>query len=207
MPRSWRGCSRGAFSPPTRNGGSLPAPSPTPKTPKVPALCSRRPTGPAPPRSMRATRCSASLAAEKEPAHLGIVEQRCARAGLRHPPRHHHIADVCKVEPFARVLLHQDERLAALVPQHFQHLKHHVDGPGLEPDGRLVDQQHVRFHDQRARYFDKPPLTARQHPRLFRPPRLQGRILLEDRFGHRLCLLYTSPSPRDRTRSRMPSSA
>ena len=26
-----------------------------------------------------------------------------------------------------------------------------------------------------------------------------------DQFGH--CLLYTSPSPRDRTRSRMPSSA
>ena len=24
---------------------------------------------------------------------------------------------------------------------------------------------------------------------------------------HRICLLYTSPSPRDRTRSRMPSSA
>ena len=28
--------------------------------------------------------------------------------------------------------------------------------------------------------------------------------LLEDKWG---CLLYTSPSPRDRTRSRMPSSA
>src|SRR5664280_2133368 len=25
--------------------------------------------------------------------------------------------------------------------------------------------------------------------------------------GHEICLLYTSPSPRDRTRSRMPSSA
>ena len=25
--------------------------------------------------------------------------------------------------------------------------------------------------------------------------------------GHNACLLYTSPSPRDRTRSRMPSSA
>ena len=25
--------------------------------------------------------------------------------------------------------------------------------------------------------------------------------------GHTVCLLYTSPSPRDRTRSRMPSSA
>ena len=26
-------------------------------------------------------------------------------------------------------------------------------------------------------------------------------------LAHRVCLLYTSPSPRDRTRSRMPSSA
>ena len=26
-------------------------------------------------------------------------------------------------------------------------------------------------------------------------------------MGHKICLLYTSPSPRDRTRSRMPSSA
>ena len=26
-------------------------------------------------------------------------------------------------------------------------------------------------------------------------------------YKHRVCLLYTSPSPRDRTRSRMPSSA
>ena len=31
---------------------------------------------------------------------------------------------------------------------------------------------------------------------------------LKDRGGHNgICLLYTSPSPRDRTRSRMPSSA
>ena len=29
----------------------------------------------------------------------------------------------------------------------------------------------------------------------------------EERKGPRICLLYTSPSPRDRTRSRMPSSA
>ena len=28
-----------------------------------------------------------------------------------------------------------------------------------------------------------------------------------DRKEYRICLLYTSPSPRDRTRSRMPSSA
>ena len=32
-------------------------------------------------------------------------------------------------------------------------------------------------------------------------------IELEDKFENMGCLLYTSPSPRDRTRSRMPSSA
>ena len=34
-------------------------------------------------------------------------------------------------------------------------------------------------------------------------------ILIHEAIGHGLegCLLYTSPSPRDRTRSRMPSSA
>ena len=37
-----------------------------------------------------------------------------------------------------------------------------------------------------------------------------AQILINSRMcaeGHRPCLLYTSPSPRDRTRSRMPSSA
>ena len=29
----------------------------------------------------------------------------------------------------------------------------------------------------------------------------------KEKYQHYLCLLYTSPSPRDRTRSRMPSSA
>ena len=36
-------------------------------------------------------------------------------------------------------------------------------------------------------------------------------VMVEDRVKHplygKVCLLYTSPSPRDRTRSRMPSSA
>ena len=42
----------------------------------------------------------------------------------------------------------------------------------------------------------------------------KGRFTTDDRMKHRAireqfydCLLYTSPSPRDRTRSRMPSSA
>ena len=34
-----------------------------------------------------------------------------------------------------------------------------------------------------------------------------SRVLQQDPENHYACLLYTSPSPRDRTRSRMPSSA
>ncbi|CZT60262.1 hypothetical protein CDFC105_103121 [Clostridioides difficile] len=34
---------------------------------------------------------------------------------------------------------------------------------------------------------------------------LEVEVLTQDEYGY--CLLYTSPSPRDRTRSRMPSSA
>ena len=35
----------------------------------------------------------------------------------------------------------------------------------------------------------------------------RSRVSLKDQNGLTICLLYTSPSPRDRTRSRMPSSA
>ena len=35
----------------------------------------------------------------------------------------------------------------------------------------------------------------------------QIKLTQHQRFGVKSCLLYTSPSPRDRTRSRMPSSA
>ena len=40
------------------------------------------------------------------------------------------------------------------------------------------------------------------------PVEIDGAFRATDRwFQHFICLLYTSPSPRDRTRSRMPSSA
>ena len=49
--------------------------------------------------------------------------------------------------------------------------------------------------------FSQEPLNSRNHPM----KELYGRpnVILMPHF----CLLYTSPSPRDRTRSRMPSSA
>mgnify|MGYP005620127333 CR=1 FL=1 len=34
-----------------------------------------------------------------------------------------------------------------------------------------------------------------------------GKVIVVNDKGEKVCLLYTSPSPRDRTRSRMPSSA
>src|SRR5665811_2119317 len=65
----------------------------------------------------------------------------------------------------------------------------------------------------RARLFE----VARRHANLADPhvdrDGLGHQLLVEDEvvavqtIGDRLCLLYTSPSPRDRTRSRMPSSA
>ena len=39
------------------------------------------------------------------------------------------------------------------------------------------------------------------------PPKLWDEILTHLKSLEKTCLLYTSPSPRDRTRSRMPSSA
>ena len=47
----------------------------------------------------------------------------------------------------------------------------------------------------------------------YSPPEISSHVLrklklaAEDYLGSSVCLLYTSPSPRDRTRSRMPSSA
>ena len=69
--------------------------------------------------------------------------------------------------------------------------------PGAAPGGERVTvtpqvterSTDPAFHDRFARYTTDPILTV------LRPDRPNG------------CLLYTSPSPRDRTRSRMPSSA
>ena len=49
-------------------------------------------------------------------------------------------------------------------------------------------------------------------PRQFQAPQRDGEAFVKGRYFHQLiltqtCLLYTSPSPRDRQKSRMPSSA
>ena len=62
-----------------------------------------------------------------------------------------------------------------------------LDGEGLELEWIALDGRDLATHEFAV---DDESLTLFQVP---------------DQF--RLCLLYTSPSPRDRTRSRMPSSA
>ena len=68
-------------------------------------------------------------------------------------------------------------------------------GYGADPDmdGRVWEAMHVAHALSRSAEFD---LVHNQ---------LDWLPLALDHFCH--CLLYTSPSPRDRTRSRMPSSA
>ena len=65
---------------------------------------------------------------------------------------------------------------------------------GIENIGwRVTETDSIKFHKEelkKLRFFG--PL----HPKLLDPD-----------TGQKSCLLYTSPSPRDRTRSRMPSSA
>ena len=70
----------------------------------------------------------------------------------------------------------------------------------------IIDGQCVRLtkgaYDTKTVYSDSPVEVAK---------RFEGAGLTHlhvvDLDGARACLLYTSPSPRDRTRSRMPSSA
>ena len=56
------------------------------------------------------------------------------------------------------------------------------------------------YMEERGQSFYDEVVTQLEHA-------LQCAALAKHRQTHPTCLLYTSPSPRDRTRSRMPSSA
>ena len=56
----------------------------------------------------------------------------------------------------------------------------------------------------------KPTPSDKQFSIVIPPPNVTGSLNMGHALEHSIidvCLLYTSPSPRDRTRSRMPSSA
>ena len=67
---------------------------------------------------------------------------------------------------------------------------------------QLIDPQGTRDAETLARANYKPLITGSLYQNF---PQAQSRT--EKRNLYKLCLLYTSPSPRDATLSRMPSSA
>ena len=78
-----------------------------------------------------------------------------------------------------------------------------LDGQSTETMKRVLDA----LNKSDANYFINKAACA-LHPikkaKSMAEPEGQGELFA---FGATVCLLYTSPSPRDRTRSRMPSSA
>ena len=75
----------------------------------------------------------------------------------------------------------------------------------------LEDHKNIATQDDKFIRFDDPtPLTEDHHDHDDGAPSMAEKILMVNVVVWpliALCLLYTSPSPRDRTRSRMPSSA
>ena len=67
------------------------------------------------------------------------------------------------------------------------------------------------FDGEGSIHFKRGPEKKKKHKgkgyRISNSLRLSMEITMTDQSVLRCCLLYTSPSPRDRTRSRMPSSA
>ena len=66
---------------------------------------------------------------------------------------------------------------------------------------------HISFSDHTSDFksVERQHMSGQSNVNSPLPPSIQGNAC--KRIGSRYCLLYTSPSPRDRTRSRMPSSA
>ena len=78
--------------------------------------------------------------AEKQTAHLRIIEKFGPRPRPHQPPRRKHATDIGEAKTFAGILLNENESFAAYIAQFPQSLEHHVDGAGLKPNRRFVDQ-------------------------------------------------------------------
>ena len=74
---------------------------------------------------------------------------------------------------------------------------------GISPDGTAYDGVQRDLNYNHIALLEKGKGRAGEDVRILN----QGEKTMSDFTGLIICLLYTSPSPRDRTRSRMPSSA
>ena len=77
-------------------------------------------------------------------------------------------------------------------------------------DEEATDLRPAMAHKERAKAEEAAAMQLRerdQEGKTIAPTRQDMWNILSYWIGSKNCLLYTSPSPRDRTRSRMPSSA
>ena len=79
-----------------------------------------------------------------------------------------------------------------------------IVGNGMAP-GRMLEYLHEQKHPFDVTIFNAEPRV--NYNRLMLSPVLSGEKTYSDIVTHDDCLLYTSPSPRDLSTSRMPSSA
>ena len=77
--------------------------------------------------------------------------------------------------------------------------------PGLLADGVVITPSHNPPTDGGFKY--NPPSGGPADPEITGLIQARANAIIADGLRAWICLLYTSPSPRDRTRSRMPSYA
>ena len=69
----------------------------------------------------------------------------------------------------------------------------------INPQAVALVNEFLPELDEKTKFFDRNNSQSTLS--------MMSLTMLNGHSPHRICLLYTSPSPRDRTRSRMPSSA
>jgi len=107
------------------------------------------------------------------------------------------------------------QQLEILTGGTFLATPHVIKAPAQPAYSRVAMAHFVHAHPHQQ-LFPLSPFQSAEALKSYSPPRLAGTYALKtlvdiglapDNTLNQLCLLYTSPSPRDRTRSRMPSSA
>ena len=123
------------------------------------------------------------------------------------------IGEVKPLQYFGRdlVLWRGEDGQPRLIDAYCRHLGAHMGYGGKVDGNNLVCPFHAWAYNEQGCVTDV-PYAKRLPPSATKPPATQYKTCEENKavwfwYHPYDCLLYTSPSPRDRTRSRMPSSA
>src|SRR6186713_2442171 len=115
------------------------------------------------------------LTTQKQAPDIRIGQQLARFASQRELAGDQHVADIGELQSFLRVLLDHHDGLAFVVLKIAQNLEDGVNEARLEPDRRLIDEQHARIHHQSSANFEQPAFAARQHFGRMLPARGESR--------------------------------